>query len=177
MNHNLHSLAILLLGFALGGGSFIQPGQCRTAPPLGIVEVKGRISYIEERNNLYLEIKEGSRVVGVDIPSRLKANLWKFVEMGTPITVSGRAKKGDSSVAFVIPIQKESQISFGNTRRRARTLVAMPLPAATQKRSSVQMLSAVGLWPPQSAKSITRTIRKHRYGAHRLIIDTGLTEL
>lgn len=160
------------------GSSAIGFAKPKAAIPPGIVTVEGHVSFIEERDDIYLEIISKGRTFGLEIPRHLKDALRKFVEKGTPLSATGRARRGDSSVAFILPIRQKSQLAFGGPKAIERRLVGLPPNKEPKLRQPVLMLSAIGLWPPQTAQSITQSLKSHRYGAaHRLIIDTGLTEL
>lgn len=158
-----------LLMLDLGGGSSLPEGM-----------VSGTVKYLEKSGkNLYLELTVSDKTVGVELLPKLAKELTGKVRKGMTLAVRGKRGKGAKEIAYVLEVSRRADVKLpGELGASKSALVAPKLRSGSRPNAPVEMIAAIGVWPPVSAAQVERKVSAiAKDQATVLVADSGLTEL
>ena len=146
--------------------------------------VRGEISFIEKSGkNLYLEMKVGSQTVGVELlPAVVKAYRARLSK-GQTVAVQGKKSKGEDNkgeddIAFVIEVRNPKDLHLPGLMKAPARLVSPRIATSFRPGPKVEMIAAIGAWPPIARHEIASKVAAvAKDNATLLVADSGLTEL
>ncbi len=144
--------------------------------------VSGSVKYIEKSDkNLYVELTVGDKTVGVELLPQVAKALKGKVRKGLTLAVRGKRTKGEKEIAYVVEVRNRADVKLPDElggSGATTTLVGPKLRSGLQPNAPLEMIAAIGVWPPSSAAEIKRKVSAiAKDQATLMVADSGLTEL
>jgi hypothetical protein len=176
-----------------GAGKASKPAVKHTPPPKLLMlalqtkqtlpkgMVAGTVKYFEKSGkNLYIELGVGDKTVGVELLPAVAKALKGKVRKGATLAVRGKRSKGEKEIAYVLEVSKRADVKLASALGggATTTLVGPTLRRGPRPTAPLEMIAAIGVWPPASAAEVKRKVSAiAKDQATVLVTDSGLTEL